>query len=260
MKVSIITVVFNGEKTIEDTILSVASQSYTDIEHIVIDGFSTDSTMNIVNKHKDKINVVVSEPDKGIYDAMNKGILLASGHIIGLLNSDDVYYNENCVSAVVDEFYRRNVQAVCGDLVYVDPGNLNKIVRYYKSERFKPYMFAYGIMPAHPACFVKKVCYQKLGLFKIDYSISADFELMARFLKRNRVSFYCFPKVLVKMRTGGVSTQGLKHNWILNKEIIRACKENKIKTNMPKVLLKYCVKVFQLFSRPSVSGQVKTGS
>ena len=250
LKVSIITVVCNGEKTIEDSILSVASQSYPNKEHIIIDGSSTDSTIAIIEKHKDKIQQFVSEPDKGMYDAMNKGIKLASGDIIGILNADDVYNNMNCISSVVKEFERKKVEAVCGNLIYVPHDDLNKIVRYYNSENFKPYMFAYGIMPAHPAFFVKKNCYEKYGLFKTDYSISADFELVARFLKTNGLTYTCLRKVLVKMRTGGVSTRDFRSNWVINKEIIRACKENKINTNMAKVLLKYFLKIFQLIRKP----------
>ncbi len=250
MKVSIITVVYNGGKTLKDTILSVASQVYPDIEYIVIDGSSTDSTMEIIETHRDEIQTIVSEPDKGMYDAMNKGIMLASGDIIGILNADDVYDNENCISSVVNEFKANKVQAVCGDLVYVEPNNLNKIVRFYSSENFKTYMFAYGIMPAHPAFFVKKECYEMFGFFKTDYLISADFELVTRFLSTNGVSFSCLSKVLVRMRTGGMSTKGIQNNWIINKEIIRACKENNINTNMFKVLLKYFIKVFQLIKRP----------
>lgn len=250
LKVSIITVVYNCEKTIEDTILSVFSQNYQNMEHIIIDGSSTDNTMEAVKKHKDKIQIVVSEPDQGMYDAMNKGIRLASGDIIGMLNADDVYANTDCISTVVKEF-KKNIQAVCGNLVYVPPENLNKVVRYYRADNFKPYMFAYGIMPPHPAFFVRKKNYEKYGLFKTDYSISADFEFIARLLSTHRVSYSCIPMVLVRMRTGGISTSGFRSNWILNKEIIRACRENNIKTNMVKVLLKYFIKMFQFVQRPN---------
>ncbi len=251
-KVSIITVAYNCERTIEDSILSVASQAYPHKEHIVIDGASTDNTMAIIERHKDKIQHVVSEPDKGMYDAMNKGIRLASGDIIGILNADDVYDNILCISSVVEEFEKNNTQAVCGNLVYVSPENLDKILRYYNSETFKPYMFAYGIMPAHPAFFVKKSCYEKYGSYKTDYAISADFELVARFLYTHGVVYRCLPKVLVRMRTGGISTRGIKSNWVINKEIIRACEENKIQTNMAKVLSKYFFKLFQLIHRPGL--------
>jgi glycosyltransferase involved in cell wall biosynthesis len=249
-KVSIITVVYNGGKTIEDTILSVDSQDYPFREHIVIDGASTDNTLSVIKKHRSRITHFVSEPDNGIYDAMNKGIKLATGDIIGILNADDIYYATNCISSVVHEFKSKRVEAVCGDLVYVLPDNLDKIVRYYSSEGFHPDKFAYGIMPAHPAFFVDRHCYEKYGLFKTDYMIAADFELLARFLRTNRVKYYCLPQVLVKMRTGGISTKNLKSNWILNREIVRACRENNIKTNILKIYSKYIFKALQFIKRP----------
>ena len=251
-KVSIVTVAYNCEKTIEDSILSVALQAYSNIEHIIIDGSSTDQTMAVIEKHKDKIQYFISEPDQGMYDAMNKGIRLASGDIIGILNADDVFDNIHCISWVVEEFEKKNVQAVCGNLVYVAPENLNKIVRYYYSEYFKPYMFAYGFMPPHPAFFVKKSCYEKYGLYKTDYTIAADFELIVRFLYTYNLNYSCLSKVLVRMRTGGISTRGIKSNWVINKEIVKACEENKIQTNMAKVLLKYFFKLFQLIHRPGL--------
>jgi glycosyltransferase involved in cell wall biosynthesis len=249
-KVSIITVVYNGEKTIEDTILSVDSQDYPNREHIVIDGASTDKTLAIIHEHRSCITQVVSEPDQGIYDAMNKGISLATGGIIGILNADDIYYSPHCIRLVVDAFVAQGVDAVCGDLVYVLPDNLDKIIRYYSSSGFHPDRFAYGIMPAHPAFFVKRSCYEKWGLFKTDYMIAADFELLARFLRTCQVPYTCLPRVLVKMRTGGVSTRSFKSNWILNREIVRACKENHIRTNIFKVYSKYIFKVLQFIKRP----------
>ena len=250
MKVSIITVVFNGEKTIEDTILSVFNQSYPDIEYIIIDGASTDNTLAIVEMHRDKIDCIVSEPDNGIYDAMNKGIRYASGDIIGILNADDVYYDNNCVGAVVAEFKKRKVDAVYGNLIYVFPDKLEKIFRFYNSESFKIKHFAYGMMPAHPTFFVYKKYYEKYGLYKTDYLIAADYELLVRFLSSHRLSSYCLPKILVKMRKGGASTKNLKSNWILNMEILRACKENMIRTNPVKVWSKYFIKFWQLVQKP----------
>ena len=252
MKVSIITVVYNGGKTIEDTILSVASQSFSPIEHIVIDGASTDNTLSVIRKYQDKIKCVISEPDKGLYDAMNKGIKCATGDVIGILNADDVYYDEDCVSTVVKEFQEKAVDAVYGNLIYVASDNLNKIVRYYKSESFTIAQFAYGVMPAHPTFFVYKKYYEKYGLYKIDYLIAADFELLSRFLSTHKMSYSCLPKVIVKMRTGGVSTKNLKSNWIFNMEILKACKENMIKTNLIKIWSKYFFKLYQLVQRPDL--------
>ncbi|MDP2992116.1 MAG: glycosyltransferase family 2 protein [Deltaproteobacteria bacterium] len=253
MKVSIITAAYNGAATIEDTILSVASQAYPDIEHIIIDGFSTDGTLSVIKKHEDKVARFLSEPDSGIYDAMNKGISLATGDIVGILNSDDVYYDNNCLSTVISEFQKKGVDSVFADLVYVRRDNLQKVVRYYSSANFSPPKFAFGWMPAHPTFFVRRECYEKYGKFKTDYIIAADYELLVRFLARHKITYSYIPKVLVRMRIGGISTKSLRNNWILNKEILRACAENGIKTNIVKVLSKYPVKILQLIKRPKLS-------
>jgi len=250
MAISIITVSYNNSATIEDTILSIESQSYPDIEHIIIDGASTDDTMAIIKKHEDKIARVISESDNGIYDAMNKGIEFATGDIVGFLNADDVYYDNVCLSTVANEFEQKNVDSIFADLVYVLPDNLNKVVRYYCSAKFSPCKFSHGLMPAHPTFFVKRDCYKKFGGFKTDYKIAADYELLIRFLAINNITYSYIPKVLVKMRKGGTSTKNLKSNWILNKEIVRACGENGIKTNLLKVHLKYLTKSLQLIKRP----------
>jgi glycosyltransferase involved in cell wall biosynthesis len=251
MKVSIITVSYNCETTIEDTILSVAAQDYSRMEHIVIDGGSTDKTMEVVEKHGTLINQYISEPDNGIYDAMNKGIKLATGDVVGILNADDIYFDNSCISEVVNGFEEKGVSAICGNLVYVSPDNLNKVVRFYSSEGFLPNMFAFGMMPAHPTFFVLRNCYESFGLYKEDYKIAADFELLLRLLKIHRISYHCIPRTLVKMRRGGVSTRNIKSNWVLNKEILKACRENNIDTNMLKILSKYFTKLFQLIQRPS---------
>lgn len=250
MKVSIITVSYNSENTIEETILSVKNQNYKNIEYIIIDGKSKDQTVSIIKKYKKDISKFISEPDKGIYDAMNKGIKLATGDIIGILNSDDLYVDNNVISTIVRQFEINKVDAVFADLVYVNSLNPERIVRYYCSANFSTKKFMYGWMPAHPTFFVKRSCYKKYGLFKTDYKIASDYELLVRFLAKYKVNYSYLPKVIVKMRTGGASTKNFKSNWILNKEIIRACAENNIKTNMVKVLLKYFVKIFQLIKRP----------
>lgn len=251
MKVSIITVAFNSAETIEDTIQSVLSQDHPDIEYIIVDGASKDGTIEIVQKYRDRITQFISELDSGIYDAMNKGIGLASGDVIGILNSDDFYADSKIISRVVQAFQQRSVDSVFGDLVYVRAENLEQIVRYYSSAKFHPHQFAYGWMPAHPTFFVKRWAYERYGLFKTDYKIAADYELLTRFLAKNKLSYHYLPEVMVKMRTGGVSTTNWKSNWTLNREIIRGCAENGIQTNLPKVLSKYFTKVFQLVARPA---------
>jgi glycosyltransferase involved in cell wall biosynthesis len=249
MKVSIITVALNNAEYIEACIQSVINQDYKNIEYIVVDGGSTDGTIDIINKYEDKINVWISEPDKGMYDAINKGIGTSSGDIIGILHSDDIYIDEHVIGNVVQEF-RNNIDSVYADLVYVERNNIKNVVRYYDSSVFQISKFAYGWMPAHPTCFIKKAVYTKYGLYKTDFIIAADYELLVRFYAKHGVSYSYLPKVIVKMRNGGLSTRNFKSNIILNREIVRSCRENGIETNIFKVYSKYFVKMFQLFKKP----------
>lgn len=255
MKISIITVVYNNKKTIQDAINSVLSQRYDNVEYIIVDGASTDGTVEVINEaimiHSKRNIKFISEKDNGIYDAMNKGISLATGSMIGMLNSDDLYINNDVISTVVNEFMTKNVDSIFADLVYVRADDSDKIVRYYSSAGFHPKKIAYGWMPAHPTFFVKKAIYEQYGFYKTDYQIAADYELIARFIVKNKVSYSYIPKVFVKMRTGGASTRNLKSNWILNKEILRACAENGIETNIIKVLSKYPTKILQLIKKPT---------
>lgn len=244
MKVSIITATYNSASTIRDTLESVASQTYDNIEHIIIDGLSKDNTLEIVNEYP-HVAKVVSEPDKGIYDAMNKGILVATGDIIGILNSDDFYPNNNIISRVVEEFRIKKVNATIGDILFVSSSNVKKIIRYYSGEKWKPSKFVKGFMPPHPSFFVYKKFYEQLGLYQIDYKIAADYELLIRFLATNKLTYSYIPKPIVYMRAGGVSNANIRSRYILNQEIIRACKENGLHTNMLKLSLKYFNKVFE---------------
>jgi len=250
MKITIITVAYNSAGTIEDTIRSVLSQTHPDIEYIVVDGGSTDGTLAIVDKHRDKIARIVSESDDGMYDAINKGIALSTGDIVGILNSDDLYQDSGVISRVAEAFRKENTDCVFGDLVQVRRNDTDRIIMYYPADGFKVSRFACGWMPPHPAFFVKKECYDKYGTFKTDYRIGADFDLVARFLWKYGLSYHYLPGVLVKMRVGGRSTSGLKSNLILNNEILRACRENGIPTNIFKIYSKYLTKVSQLFRRP----------
>jgi len=227
MKVSIITPSFNSEKTIEETIKSVLGQTYKDIEYIIIDGKSKDRTVEIINKYKDKISKIVSKPDKGIYDAMNKGIKIANSEIIGVLNSDDLYADEKVVEEVVKTFKKYGVDCVWGDLVYFldDP---NKIIRVWKSSDYKEGLFEKGWVPPHPTFFVKKECYEKYGYFRLDLPVAADYEIMFRFLKKYKIKGKYIPKVLVKMRAGGNANK-LKNVIKGNLECIRSWEENGFK-------------------------------
>ncbi len=249
MKISIVTVVYNNANVIKSAIDSVLNQTYENIEYIIIDGKSTDGTVEIIQSYGPKIDKFISEPDFGIYDAMNKGLKLATGDVIGILNSDDFYISNDVIAKVVQVFKERQVDSVFADLVYVKAENLNKVVRYYDSSYFSPDKFAYGWMPAHPTFFVKREVYEKYGYFKLGYKIAADYELLVRFLAKYGVSYYYLREPIVKMRIGGVSTQNLKSNFILNQEILKACSENGIYSNWLMVLSKYPKKILGLLKR-----------
>ena len=248
MKISLLTVSFNSAATIKQTIESITSQDYKDIEYIIVDGNSTDATVEIIKSYNSFINAWISERDKGIYDAMNKAISMATGEVVGILNSDDFYANDQILSQVAKAFLDPSIDVVFGDLVFVDPANLNKVVRKYSSAKWHPDKFAWGFMPAHPTVFIRRTFYQQFGLFKIDYKIAADYELLIRFLFVHRLRYKYLPITMVKMRRGGVSSRNLMSNIILNNEIIRGCRENGIKTGVLKVYSKYFTKFFELFT------------
>jgi len=238
LKISIITVVWNNKKTIKDAIESVLGQTYKDIEYIIIDGASSDGTVEVVKSYGNKISKFLSEPDNGLYDAMNKGIALATGDVVGILNSDDFYIDNGVIERVMKEFEKSQADSVFADLVYVKSDNLNKVVRYYDSSHFTPQKFAYGWMPAHPTFFVRRWVYEKYGLFRTDLKIAADFDILARFLYTHKISYSYMKEVLVKMRLGGVSTS-LSSIWINNIEQLRICRQNSIDTNIFKIISKY---------------------
>lgn len=246
MKVSIITTTYNSGLTLRDTIRSVLSQSYPDIEYIIIDGGSKDNTLEIINKYKDKIAKVISEPDKGIYDAMNKGIRMATGDIVGILNSDDFFTSTNVIENIVKAFESNDIDAVFGDIHFVKPDNLNKSVRYYSSSIFRPSLFRFGFMPAHPSFYVKRICYEKYGLYDLNYKIASDYDLLIRFLYINKITYKYLNIDFVTMRMGGASTENMKSRVVLNKEIVRACRKYGIYTNLFMLSLKYIYKIFEL--------------
>jgi len=202
-KISIITVVYNGEATIKDTIESILSQDYDNIEHVIVDGGSTDDTIDIVKSYGDKIGVFVSEPDESLYDAMNKGIKLASGDIIATLNSDDIYPDSAIASKMMAFIADNDLDAAYGNLEYIDGEDKDKVVRYWKSGTYKPGSFFRGWVPPHPTFFCKKEVFERFGYFRTDMQIAADFELMLRFIEKNKISVGYLPETIVKMRTGG---------------------------------------------------------
>ncbi len=205
MKISIITCSYNAVNTIEETVKSVLSQKYTNIEYIIIDGLSNDGTGNIIKKYSDKIYKFISEKDSGIYNAMNKGIKLSRGDIVGFLNADDVYFDESVIGKVVKTFENEKTDSVYGDLIYISENNKTK--RYWESGVFNINKFKKGWMPPHPAFFVKRNMYERYGGFNENYQISADYELMVRLLYKNKISTFYLPDILVKMKTGGVSNK-----------------------------------------------------
>lgn len=249
MKISIITVTFNAVETVADTLQSVASQTYGDVEHIVIDGASTDGTQEIVTRHISAISRFVSEPDNGIYDAMNKGLKLATGEIIGFLNADDVYENDDVLQHVAELIAQNEIDAVFGDAVFVDPAHPKRPIRRYRSDRFRPDRIAWGWMPAHPALFLRRGVYERFGGFRTDYRIAGDFELIARIFHDGTLKYRHVPDVWVRMRTGGISTGGWRSSVLLNREVLRACRENHIPTSLPKILSKYPAKLLEFFHR-----------
>lgn len=228
MKISIITATYNSSATIRDCVLSINQQTYDDIEHIIIDGSSTDNTVNIIKSLPNRVTKIISEPDNGIYDAMNKGIAVATGDIIGILNSDDYYIDNYALEKIVKIFKSQNMDSLYANLYIVSANNPSKIIRTCKSCDFSPGLFKWGWHPPHPTFFVKKEIYQKYGVFNSSLDVSADFELLLRFLYKNRISTFFLDEFILNMRYGGESTGSLKKIVLGNKNILKAFKLNGI--------------------------------
>lgn len=225
MRFSIITVSYQAAKTLEKTLLSVQSQKGISVEHIVVDGGSTDGTLSIIEKHAGKLTQWLSEPDKGIYDAMNKGLGLATGDIVGFLNADDHYPHPNVLSHVAKCFKETTNDACFGDLVYFSANQPQKICRYWRATSFQPGLFAKGWCPPHPTFFVRKTVYDRYGGFNCHYKMGNDVELMMRFLEKYRIQSVYLPEVLVNMQIGGVSNQSFKNILLQNQEVLKAAKD-----------------------------------
>lgn len=245
MKVSVITVSYNSADTIDATINSVLSQTYSNIEYIIIDGKSKDNTMDIVNKYKDRISCVVSEPDKGIYDAMNKGVALATGDIVGILNSDDFYADNNVIDDVVKKFEDTGCDALYADLVYVKRDEIEQVIRTWSAGEYFPGRFLHGWMPPHPTFFVKKSLYNKLGNYNTSLRSAADYELMLRFIHKHRIGLTYLPRIITKMRSGGQSNVSLRNRLKANMEDRAAWRMNDIKPSWYTLTWKPLSKVFQ---------------
>ena len=253
MKVSIITVCYNSAANIEHAVNSVLSQDYPGIEYIIIDGKSTDGTLDIIKKYEDKISKIISEKDEGMYFAINKGIQLASGDIIGILNSDDFYVDDHVISKVVQTFISTAPDAVYADLAYVDKDDTGKISRYWKAGAYKHGLFIKGWMPPHPAFFVKKKIYAQYGGYNTKLSLSADYELMLRFIHKMKIPLSYLPQVIVKMKSGGRGNISFSQRLKANREDRLAWKLNGLKSGAFTMFLKPLLKIkqFSCFPKPA---------
>ena len=244
--ITVITVVFNGAETLRDTIESVMKQTYDNVEYIVIDGGSSDATVDILRQYDHVINYWLSEKDGGIYDAMNKGIALCSGDYVGMLNSDDMFVDGSVLQAIADRFCQTQVDAVFSCLNIVDKTNVKKILRKYRVAKLSSALLRIGVMPAHPTFYCKRACYERGGMYKTDYKIAADFEMLVRLLIRQKIAWSFMDKVTVTMRSGGVSNSGFVMGVKLNSEIVRACKENGLYTHWLLLALKLPIRLLEL--------------
>lgn len=249
MKVSIITVTMNSERYLSDCINSVCRQNYKDIEHIIIDGKSTDGTLNIIRQNLNHISYWVSETDRGMYDAINKGLEMATGDVVGILNSDDMFASADAVKSIVDCFETTGTDTVYGDLVYVDASNTQKILRYWKGVSYKRSRFRYGWMPAHPTFYMRRELIEQYGSYENHYYTAADYEFMARYLFLNKVSSQYVDAMLVKMRSGGISNENFKSRLRANRRDFLAMRKNRIPFSFLVSILKPLIKLPQFNSR-----------
>lgn len=246
--ISIITATFNSAKTLKDTIQSVLRQTNKDFEYLIIDGGSTDETIDIVKSYESEFSgrlKWVSEKDEGIYDAMNKGIKMASGDVVGILNSDDYFTSDDILQTVADAFKCQEIDAIYGDIHFIRDGNPQKCIRYYSSRMFRPFWLRFGFMPAHPSFYCKREVFEKAGLYSLDYKIGADYEMMVRLFKKYRIMSQYINKDFVTMRTGGASNNNVRSRITLINEDVKACKENGVYTNSLFVMLKFMYKIFE---------------
>lgn len=246
--ISIITATFNSAKTLKDTIQSVLRQTNKDFEYLIIDGGSTDETIDIVKSYESEFSgrlKWVSEKDKGIYDAMNKGIKMASGDVVGILNSDDYFTSDDILQTVADAFKRQEIDAIYGDIHFIRDGNPQKCIRYYSSRMFRPFWLRFGFMPAHPSFYCKREVFERAGGYRLDYAIGSDYEMMVRLFKHYKIESCYINKDFVTMRTGGASTRNVQSRLTLIKEDVRACRDNGVYTNELFICLKFFYKIFE---------------
>ncbi len=249
MKVTLITATYNSEKYLEDCIVSVINQKFKNIEHIIIDGKSRDGTVAIIKKYESHIAKWISETDKGMYDAINKGMEMATGDVIGILNSDDMLDSDEVMDWVVNAFEEMKVDSIYGDLEYVDPTDTNKIHRIWKGKEYKRSLFKVGWMPAHPTFYFKRELFKKYGGYENHYYSAADYEFMARYLYKYRISSYYLPKLIVKMRSGGQSNSSFRQRFRANRRDYLAMKKNSIPFAFIVSILKPLGKVHQYYKK-----------
>ncbi len=250
LKISIITITYNSEHTVEETIKSVVSQDFPDIEYLIVDGLSKDHTLSIAGRYSKYIDKIISEKDKGLYDALNKGIKLATGDVIGMLHSDDVYANNQVISRIAQQFAMDpSVEAVYADLVFVDRNDTDKVLRTWRAGTYEPDAFKKGWMPPHPTFFVKKSVYDRLGGFNLDLKLSADYELMLRFIHKHQIKVAYLPETIVKMRMGGISNTSFFVKLKANMEDKLAWKINDMKPGLFTTLIKPIKKLKQYFDK-----------
>lgn len=248
MKVSIITVTYNSCQTLGDAIESVLRQTYRDIEYIIVDGASTDDTQNVIRRYEDAFEgrmKWVSEKDRGIYDAMNKGIKMATGDVVGILNSDDYFTSDDVIERMAPAFDDSSIDASYGDIHFIRDGNPEKCIRYYSSKRFRPSWLRFGFMPAHPSFYCRRGIFDKAGFYKTDYAIGSDYEMMVRLFLVHHIKAKYLPMDFVTMRTGGASTRNVRSRLQLIRDDVRGCRENGIYTNSLFVCTKFLYKIFE---------------
>ncbi len=247
MRISLVTPAFNSARTIRDTLLSIQAQDYPDIEHIIVDGVSKDNTLDIISEFP-HVSRLISEPDRGLYDAMNKGLRLASGDVVGIINSDDFYTGPHVIRKVAEKMNETGADALYADLEYVGVSNINRVVRTWKAGHFTPRFFYNGWMPPHPTFFVRRELYDRYGLFNPDFRFSADYELMLRFLLRHNIPVCYLPEVIVRMRVGGASNASILNRLRANREDRLAWKINGLRPHFYTLYLKPLSKVGQYWS------------
>ena len=259
MKVSIITAVRNGARDIRATLASVETQDYPDIEHVVVDGASTDGTTDVVGREGRRVARLLSEPDRGVYDAFNKGLALATGDVIGYLNAGDSYLGADVVGRIAAQFKRADFAAAFGDVLITELGQPQKVLRHYRSNKFTPARIGWGFMPAHPTLFVRREAYARAGGYDASYRIAGDFELCIRLFVEQKIDYAYLPEALVRMPRGGLSNSGWRSKWTITQEMHRACRTHSIATSYPKLCARFGPKLLEVLYHDHRGGRGLSG-